>query len=77
MNIGHQLHPSFFPLFPHQLSSSDSKEIAKAHDIKTDVFITLFPVFTMDLLGIILLGTGISLLLFSFSFIVIFLQRDV
>jgi len=76
MNIGHHLHPFFFLLFPHQLTSSDSEEIAKAHDIKTDGFIPLFPVFTMDLLGIILLATGISLLLFSFSFIVIFLQRD-
>lgn len=77
VNTGHQLHPSFFPLFFHQLSFSDSEEIAKAHDIKTHGFITLFPVFTMDLSGIILLATGISLLLFSFSFIVIFLQRDV
>lgn len=86
MNIGHQLHPSFFfssflslsppPFFCHQSSSSDLEEVAKAHDIKTDGFITLFPVFTMDLLGVILLETGISLLLFTFSFIVMFLQRD-
>jgi hypothetical protein len=67
MNIGHQLLPSFFA---HQSSSSDSEEIAKAHDIKTDGFIALFPVVTMDVLGIILLATGSSLLLFSFSFIV-------
>ena len=64
MNIGHQLHPSFFFFFAHHSSSSDSEEITKAHDIKTDGFINLFPVFTMDLLGIILLATGISLFCF-------------
>lgn len=50
--------------------------MAKAHDVKTGGVIALFLVFTVDLLGILLPATGTSLLLFSFSFVVSFLQRD-
>lgn len=74
MNNGHHLNPPFFSA--HQSSSSDYKDIAKAHDVKTGAVIALFHVFTMDFLGILLTATGTSLLLFSFSFVVSFLQRD-
>jgi hypothetical protein len=48
MNNGHKLFSAF------QLSS-DSEEVAKANDVKTDDFIALLPVFTLDLLGVFLL----------------------